>query len=153
DALSRYIFPNWEGAGVYDFVREFMKSTVDLADRLGLHLVMSRNAGKGEHQITVAAVGWATAELVMSRLVVHYIAMAAVVWMFTRYDLPMTFRLPVTVLLPIFCHHLKFFEFGQALSPRYDVIGLQIRPSKDADPEFGHSFYVYKAFFIDQVSY
>lgn len=30
---------------------------------------------------------------------VHYIAMAAVVWMFTRYDLPKSFRLPVTVLL------------------------------------------------------
>ncbi|KAK0149451.1 Transmembrane protein 147 [Merluccius polli] len=30
---------------------------------------------------------------------VHYIAMASVVWMFTRYDLPKSFRLPVTVLL------------------------------------------------------
>lgn len=119
-------FPTWEGgAGVYDFVGEFMKATVDLADLLGLHLVMSRNAGKGEYKIMVAAMGWATAELVMSRCIplwvgargiefdwkyiqmsfdsnislVHYIAMAAVVWMFTRYDLPKSFRLPVTVLL------------------------------------------------------
>lgn len=45
-----------------------MKATVDLADLLGLHLVMSRNAGKGEYKIMVAAMGWATAELVMSRL-------------------------------------------------------------------------------------
>ncbi|TMS10557.1 Transmembrane protein 147 [Larimichthys crocea] len=61
-------FPTWEGgAGVYDFVGEFMKATVDLADLLGLHLVMSRNAGKGEYKIMVAAMGWATAELVMSR--------------------------------------------------------------------------------------
>ncbi|KAM4567791.1 transmembrane protein 147 [Fundulus heteroclitus] len=121
-------FPTWEGgAGVYDFVGEFMKSTVDLADLLGLHLVMSRNAGKGEYKIMVAAMGWATAELVMSRFLplwvgargiefdwkyiqmsfdsnislVHYIAMAAVVWMFTRYDLPKSFRLPVTVLLAL----------------------------------------------------
>ncbi|MEQ2165626.1 hypothetical protein GOODEAATRI_019055 [Goodea atripinnis] len=128
-------FPTWEGgAGVYDFVgvsskmfTEFMKSTVDLADLLGLHLVMSRNAGKGEYKIMVAAMGWATAELVMSRFLplwvgargiefdwkyiqmsfdsnislVHYIAMAAVVWMFTRYDLPKSFRLPVTVLLAL----------------------------------------------------
>ncbi|KAK3541656.1 hypothetical protein QTP86_034661, partial [Hemibagrus guttatus] len=134
-------FPTWEGgAGVYDFVGEFMKATVDMADLLGLHLVMSRNAGKGEYKIMVAAMGWATAELVMSRngmtwkhgikeplkmciplwvgargiefdwkyiqmsfdsniSLVHYIAMAAVVWMFTRYDLPKSFRLPVTVLL------------------------------------------------------
>lgn len=47
--------------------QEFMKATVDLADLLGLHLVMSRNAGKGEYKIMVAAMGWATAELVMSR--------------------------------------------------------------------------------------
>ncbi|KAG2470695.1 G3P2 dehydrogenase, partial [Polypterus senegalus] len=65
-------FPTWEGgAGVYDFVGEFMKATVDLADLLGLHLVMSRNAGKGEYKIMVAAMGWATAELIMSRLFVH----------------------------------------------------------------------------------
>ncbi|XP_068999396.1 BOS complex subunit TMEM147 isoform X3 [Embiotoca jacksoni] len=127
-------FPTWEGgAGVYDFVGEFMKATVDLADLLGLHLVMSRNAGKGEYKIMVAAMGWATAELVMSRCLplwvgargiefdwkyiqmsfdsnislIHYIAMAAVVWMFTRYDLPKTFRLPVTVLLAL-CVYKSF---------------------------------------------
>uniref|UniRef100_A0A673J9Z9 BOS complex subunit TMEM147 n=1 Tax=Sinocyclocheilus rhinocerous TaxID=307959 RepID=A0A673J9Z9_9TELE len=108
-----------------DVSNEFMKATVDLADLLGLHLVMSRNAGKGEYKIMVAAMGWATAELIMSRCIplwvgargiefdwkyiqmsfdsnislVHYIAMAAVVWMFTRYDLPKSFRLPVTILL------------------------------------------------------
>uniref|UniRef100_A0A669DTM7 BOS complex subunit TMEM147 n=1 Tax=Oreochromis niloticus TaxID=8128 RepID=A0A669DTM7_ORENI len=121
-------FPTWEGGvGAYDFVGEFMKATVDLADLLGLHLVMSRNAGKGEYKIMVAAMGWATAELVMSRCLplwvgargiefdwkyiqmsfdsnislVHYIATASVVWMFTRYDLPKSFRLPVTVLLAL----------------------------------------------------
>lgn len=54
------------------FLQEFMKATVDLADLLGLHLVMSRNAGKGEYKIMVAAMGWATAELVMSRFVVKF---------------------------------------------------------------------------------
>lgn len=49
-----------------------MKATVDLADLLGLHLVMSRNAGKGVYKIMVAAMGWATAELVMSRLAVKF---------------------------------------------------------------------------------
>uniref|UniRef100_A0A8D0H0W1 BOS complex subunit TMEM147 n=1 Tax=Sphenodon punctatus TaxID=8508 RepID=A0A8D0H0W1_SPHPU len=63
-------FPTWEGgAGAYDFVGEFMKATVDLADLVGLHLVMSRNAGKGEYKIMVAAMGWATAELIMSRCI------------------------------------------------------------------------------------
>ncbi|XP_067874846.1 BOS complex subunit TMEM147 [Heterodontus francisci] len=62
-------FPTWDASvGVYDFIGEFMKSTVDLADLVGLHLVMSKNAGKGEYKIMVAAMGWSTAELIMSRL-------------------------------------------------------------------------------------
>uniref|UniRef100_A0A3Q3ELX6 BOS complex subunit TMEM147 n=1 Tax=Labrus bergylta TaxID=56723 RepID=A0A3Q3ELX6_9LABR len=114
-------FPTWEVGA--DFVNYL----------LGLHLVMSRNAGKGEYKIMVAAMGWATAELVMSRCLplwvgargiefdwkyiqmsfdsnislIHYIAMAAVVWMFTRYDLPKSFRLPVTVLLAL-CVYKSF---------------------------------------------
>lgn len=89
-------FPTWEG-GIYDFIgvsrvkkgqgvqewnwqplcllrlhsdpQEFMKASVDMADLIGLNLVMSRNAGKGEYKIMVAALGWATAELIMSRCV------------------------------------------------------------------------------------
>lgn len=49
--------------------QEFMKASVDVADLIGLNLVMSRNAGKGEYKIMVAALGWATAELIMSRCV------------------------------------------------------------------------------------
>ncbi|XP_030067975.1 BOS complex subunit TMEM147 isoform X3 [Microcaecilia unicolor] len=133
-------FPTWEGgAGLYDFVGEFMKATVDLADLVGLHLVMSRNAGKGEYKIMVAATGWATAELVMSRCIplwvgargiefdwkyiqmsidsnislVHYIVMAALVWMFTRYDLPKHYRLPVTFLLGLSIYKTFLMEsFG-----------------------------------------
>uniref|UniRef100_V9LBG7 BOS complex subunit TMEM147 n=1 Tax=Callorhinchus milii TaxID=7868 RepID=V9LBG7_CALMI len=119
-------FPTWDtSVGVYDFVGECMKATVDLADLLGLHLVMSRNAGKGEYKIMVAAMGWSTAELVMSRCIplwvgargiefdwkyiqmsfdsnislVHYISMAGLVWMFSRYDLPKHYRVPIAVLL------------------------------------------------------
>ncbi|XP_038669397.1 BOS complex subunit TMEM147 [Scyliorhinus torazame] len=119
-------FPTWDtSVGVYDFIGEFMKSTVDLADLVGLHLVMSKNAGKGEYKIMVAAMGWSTAELIMSRCIplwvgargiefdwkyiqmsfdsnislVHYITMAGLVWMFSRYDLPRHYRLPIAVLL------------------------------------------------------
>lgn len=49
--------------------QEFMQASVDVADLIGLNLVMSRNAGKGEYKIMVAALGWATAELIMSRCV------------------------------------------------------------------------------------
>uniref|UniRef100_A0A7N4UYQ8 BOS complex subunit TMEM147 n=1 Tax=Sarcophilus harrisii TaxID=9305 RepID=A0A7N4UYQ8_SARHA len=110
----------------FSISQEFMKATVDLGDLVGLHLVMSRNAGKGEYKVMVAALGWATAELIMSRCLypslgrgpghrlgnsfplsqtaltfVHYIAVSALVWMFTRYDLPRNFRPPLTLLLGI----------------------------------------------------
>ena len=59
-------FPTWDG-GICDFIGEFMKASVDVADLIGLNLVMSRNAGKREYKIMVAALGWATTELIMSR--------------------------------------------------------------------------------------
>ena len=58
-------FPTWED-GICDFTGEFMKASVDVADLIGLNLVMSRNAGKGEYKIMVAALGWATTEIIMS---------------------------------------------------------------------------------------
>ena len=49
------------------FVQEFLKSTVDLADLVGIHFVMSNIAGKGQLKFLIAGVGWATAELIMTR--------------------------------------------------------------------------------------
>ena len=37
--------------------KEFLRSTVDLADLVGLHLVMTKVAGKGELKVLVAGVG------------------------------------------------------------------------------------------------
>lgn len=51
----------------YLCVQEFMKCTVDLADLIGLYFVMSKTAGKGQLKFMIAGLGWATAELVMTR--------------------------------------------------------------------------------------
>lgn len=68
DLFNTSVLPAYiEVSNLWLLFQEFMKATVDLADLLGLHLVMSRNPGKGEYKIMVAAMGWATAELVMSR--------------------------------------------------------------------------------------
>ena len=42
-----FFFLTWEG-GMYEFTGEFMKASVDVVDLIGLNLVMSQNAGKGE---------------------------------------------------------------------------------------------------------
>ena len=49
------------------FLQELLKSTVDLADLVGIHFVMSKIAGKGQLKFMIAGLGWATAELVMTR--------------------------------------------------------------------------------------
>ena len=38
-------------------IQEFLRSTVDVADLVGLHLVMTKIAGKGELKVLVAGVG------------------------------------------------------------------------------------------------
>ena len=40
---------------------------MDIADLIGLHYVMSKVAGKGQLKFMIAGMGWATAELAMTR--------------------------------------------------------------------------------------
>lgn len=47
-----------------------LKCTVDLADLIGMSIVMTRIAGKGNTKVLIAGLGWAGAELVLSRLIV-----------------------------------------------------------------------------------
>ncbi|XP_013783295.1 transmembrane protein 147-like isoform X2 [Limulus polyphemus] len=124
------------GVGNIDVVGEFMKSTVDLADLLGLHFVMTKIAGKGETKFLVAGLGWATAELVVTRFLplwvgargiefdwkylqmsfdsnislVHHIATATLVWLWTRHDLRKTHLPVVTLLLALSCYRPLIVE-------------------------------------------
>jgi len=97
----------------FDFLTEFLKLTVDLGDLVGLYLVMQRVAGIGQVKILVAGVGWAFAEFLLTRVIflwvgargiefdwkyiqksldsnvnlVHYLTLAALVWLWMRRDL------------------------------------------------------------------
>ena len=46
-----------------------LQATVDMADLVGIYLVMSRVSGKGSVKVLIAGLGWAFAELVLTRLV------------------------------------------------------------------------------------
>jgi len=118
-------FPTTEFSGeTFDVIGEFLKCTVDLADLIGLHLVMSRVSGKGQLKFMVAGMGWATAELFMTRCVplwmgargvefdwkyiqmsldsnvslLQHIATAALVWLYSRHDMHKSL-LPVVITL------------------------------------------------------
>ena len=54
-------------------LQELLKCTVDIADLVGLSLVMSRIAGKGRTKVLIAGLGWAGAELFLSRLLVLWV--------------------------------------------------------------------------------
>lgn len=110
--------------GRMETITEFLKNTVDVADLIGLHIVMTKFAGKGETKFLVAGLGWASAELLMTRVVplwvgarsvefdwkylqmsfdsnislVHYISTATLVWLWSRHDLRKT-HLPIVIVL------------------------------------------------------
>merc|ERR1719228_2684790 len=58
-----------EGGHKFDLLNDFLRATVDMADLVGIYLVMSRVAGRGSVKVLVAGLGWGFAELVLTRLV------------------------------------------------------------------------------------
>merc|ERR1719336_1955563 len=94
----------------FDLVNDLFRATVDIADLVGIYLVMQRVSGKGSVKILVAGLGWAMAELILTRLVflwvgargvefdwryiqksfeanislLHFITVATLVWMWTK---------------------------------------------------------------------
>lgn len=47
--------------------QEFLKCTIDIADLVGLAVVLSRIPGKGHSKLITAGLGWATAEVILTR--------------------------------------------------------------------------------------
>ncbi|XP_059151934.1 BOS complex subunit TMEM147-like [Physella acuta] len=135
--LLATFFPATETAsGGLDITGEFLKSTVDIADLVGLHIVMSKFAGKGQLKFMIAGMGWATAELIVTRFLplwmgargvefdwkyiqmsfdsnislIHHISVAMLVWMYSRSDLQKS-SLPVVVtLLGLACYRPLIVE-------------------------------------------
>merc|ERR1719402_2083162 len=94
----------------FDLVNDFFRATVDIADLIGIYLVMQRVSGRGSVKILVAGLGWAMAELILTRLVflwvgargvefdwryiqksleanislLHFVSLACLVWVWIR---------------------------------------------------------------------
>lgn len=120
-----------EGGNInFDFLQEFLRLTVDLADLIGLYVVLQRLAGKGQVKVLTAGVGWAFAELILTRVIflwvgargiefdwkyiqksfdanislVHYVTMSCLVWLWMRRDVNKTV-LPILALLMGVCSY------------------------------------------------
>jgi len=118
------------GAGQFDVISEFLKTTVDLADLFGLYLVMSKIAGKGKLKFMIAGMGWASAELIATGFwplwvgargiefdwkyiqmsldsnisLVQHVSTAALIWLYSRKDLNRASVPVVFVLLALICY-------------------------------------------------
>ncbi|RUS80121.1 hypothetical protein EGW08_012120 [Elysia chlorotica] len=135
--LLATFFPTTEAvAGSLDITGEFLKSTVDIIDLIGLHIVMSKFAGKGQLKFMIAGMGWATAELIVTRFIplwmgargvefdwkyiqmsfdsnislIHHISVAMLVWLYSRSDLQKTSLPIVLTLLGLACYRPLIVE-------------------------------------------
>jgi hypothetical protein len=123
-------------AGQFDILTEFLKSTVDLADLFGLHLIMSKVAGRGQLKFMIAGVGWASAELIATGFwplwvgargiefdwkyiqmsldsnisLVQHVSTAALVWLYGRTDLKTSSTPLVLLLLGLSCYRPLIVE-------------------------------------------
>ncbi|XP_045768366.1 transmembrane protein 147 [Maniola jurtina] len=105
---------NIHSGGDNNVFLEILKATVDLADLLGIYIALNSIPGKGHAKILTAAIGWASAEVLVSRSVLLWVgargsefdwryvracaesnvallqhaATAALVWLCARSDLP-----------------------------------------------------------------
>ncbi|XP_037870372.1 BOS complex subunit TMEM147 [Bombyx mori] len=115
--LLATFFPDSDSSpveGEYNVILEILKSTVDFADLLGIYFALNSVPGKGHAKILTSAIGWASAELVVTRTVllwvgargsefdwryvrscaesnvalIQHAATATLVWLWTRSDLP-----------------------------------------------------------------
>jgi len=116
----------------FDLIHDFFRATVDIADLVGIYIVMQRVSGKGSVKILVAGLGWAMAELILTRLVflwvgargvefdwryiqksldanislVYFLTLACLVWTWTRKESNQTSKFSgvLTVLLGLACY-------------------------------------------------
>ncbi|KAI8775452.1 transmembrane protein 147 [Biomphalaria glabrata] len=137
--LLATFFPSTESvSGGLDVTGEFFKSTVDIADLIGLHIVMSKFAGKGQLKFMIAGMGVATAELAVTRFLplwmgargvefdwkyiqmsldsnislISHISVAMLVWLYSRSDLQKS-SLPIVItLLALSCYRPLIVEYN-----------------------------------------
>ncbi|XP_062499456.1 BOS complex subunit TMEM147-like [Corticium candelabrum] len=128
--LLATFFPVDSSGERFDPSTELMKATMDIGDVIGIYFVLSKISGKGEMKILVTGLGWSAAELATTRLIplwvgargtefnwnymlmsfdaniclVHYLTVAALLWVLTRPDLNKAFRPAVVGLLLITCY-------------------------------------------------
>lgn len=92
------------------FFQECLRCSADLLDFVGLAFVLSKIPGKGHSKLLTAAVGWASAEIILSKGLILWRARGAEFsWLYTQKSLESNILLVVTIavtcLLWLFSRH------------------------------------------------
>ncbi|KAJ8668845.1 hypothetical protein QAD02_000104 [Eretmocerus hayati] len=121
----------------FDFSGEFLKSSIDLADLVGIYLVLNGIPGKNHAKVLTAGIGWAGAEVVLTRFLllwvgargaefdwkyiqksletnislVQHITTATLVWLWSRHDLKQSLVPIVVSMLLITVYKPFIFDF------------------------------------------
>ncbi|XP_034950584.1 transmembrane protein 147 [Chelonus insularis] len=124
-ALATF-FPTSDNTGQegFDILGEFLKYSIDLADLVGMLIVLNGIPGKGHAKVLTAGIGWAGAEVLLTRflllwvgargaefdwkyiqkslesniLLVQHITTSTLVWLWSRHDLKKSF-VPLVVFM------------------------------------------------------
>lgn len=110
--------------GQFSFIAEFLRASIDIMDLLGIAFILSKIPGKGHSKLISVGLGWATAELILSRaltlwvgargaefswvfiqkclesnvLLVQHLATTTLLWLHSRHDLNKKY-VPIVILL------------------------------------------------------
>lgn len=110
---------------------------MDLADLVGMYAVLSGIPGKGHAKVLTAGIGWATAEVILSRAIllwvgargaefdwkyiqkclesnislVQHITTVTLIWLWSRHDLKKNYKPMVTFLLILCSYKPMFIDF------------------------------------------
>ncbi|CAF0895549.1 unnamed protein product [Rotaria sordida] len=129
-------FPPVDESSSFVVKTEFLKNTVDILDLVGLHFVITRICGKTDLKYLVAAIGWASAELVVTKFLplwvgargiefdwkyiqmsfdsnialIHHLSVAMLIWLRTRNDLNKSYIPVINILLLLCCYRPLILE-------------------------------------------
>lgn len=150
--LLATFFPDTDSTlkpGELNIFMEFLKATVDFADLIGLYFALNSVPGKGHAKILTAAIGWASAEVVVTLCVPLWVgargsefdwryvrssaeanvalvqagAGAALVWLGARRDLPRHLA-PLAATLLVMMPYRALLERAVASTLGFSAAGL-----------------------------
>lgn len=139
--------------GGQDVIAEFLKASVEVADLCGMYAVLAGIPGKGHAKVLTAGIGWAGADVLLTRLLllwvgargaefdwtyirasldsnislVRHLTSAVLVWLWSRHDLKRSLLPAVSALLLLCAYQLPLCDVISATASVGPWMALLVR--------------------------